>query len=95
MVFFTEGNTVSTKTNYELRRNFTIQQFIICLFFFKLIMNESVKETMKESENIICTDYIVALGVKLEMLSSSSFSLVIHWLENPVLCIKNTTQIRN
>lgn len=58
-------------------------------------MNETMKETMKESENIICTDYIVALGAELEMLSSSSFSLVVHWLENPVLCRKNTAQIRN
>ena len=30
---FTEGNTLSTETNYKLRREFTFQQFRICLFF--------------------------------------------------------------
>lgn len=43
----------------------------------------NMKKTMKESENAICSDYIVGLGVELEMLSSSSFSLVIHWIEKP------------
>lgn len=58
-------------------------------------MNEAVKETMKESGNVICTDYIVALGAELEILSSSSFRLCVHWPENPVLCRKNIAQIRN